>query len=169
MLHAARRLLLLVAHEIHGGVSRSEEPPSNVRHPLGQSRGEKQRLQLVVVLGSVENGLDVFNETHIEHLIRLVEDAESKLLEAQGLALQVVLHATGGADDDVTPGAECALLVAVGRTAIHADCVEFERGSDVHEIGVYLLGELASGSEEGNEGATALDAPATGRKGGSRG
>ena len=55
-------------------------------------------------------------EAHVEHAVGLVEDEHLHLLEAQGLAPQVVEDAARGAHDDVGAGAD-AFELAVHRVA----------------------------------------------------
>ena len=156
VLHGTGRLLLLVANQVDGGVPRGEEPAGDVGDPLGKGGGEEHGLEVGVVLGVVQDGLDVLHEAHVEHLVRLVEHPEPELLEAERLAVEVVLDAARGADDDVATLPESALLIAVRGTAVDADGDEAERLTDMLEVGVHLLGELAGGREEGHHRSAAL-------------
>ena len=99
--HASGRLLLRVAHEINGRVPWDEEATSDISHPVGQGCGEEKRLKPLVVLCGVKNYLDVLHEAHVEHLVRFVEDTEPKLFEAQRFALQMILHPSGSANDNI--------------------------------------------------------------------
>ena len=107
---------------------------------------EKHGLE-VGVLGVVQDGLDVLDESHVEHLVSLVEHPEPEFLEGERLAVEVVLDAARGADDDVAALPQRALLLAVGAPP-DADGREAERLTDVLEVGVYPLGKLAGGREE---------------------
>ena len=77
-----------------------------VREALGHAAGlavergrEEQRLALARALGhdAVDGGL----EAHVEHAVGLVEDEDADAVEGQVAALEEILQAAGGGDDDV--------------------------------------------------------------------
>lgn len=57
-----------------------------------------------------EDGLDVFEEAHVEHLVSLVEDDEADLVELERLAAHVVHQPARRANDDIHRLGECAQL-----------------------------------------------------------
>ena len=72
-----------------------------------ERRREEQRLAVVRGLGDdpVDGGL----EAHVEHPVGLVEDEHADLLEGDDAAVDQVLEAAGGGDEDV--GASRAALI----------------------------------------------------------
>eukprot|EP00982_Pelagococcus_subviridis_P012862 31198-Pelagococcus_subviridis.AAC.30 len=156
--HGCGRLLFLVPDEVHGDVVGLKEPSRDVRDPLRQRRAEQQRLKFLVILRVVQDHLYVLHEPHVQHLVRLVQNAEAELIEAQRLAFQMILHPPRGADDDVASRAQQPLLVPVRRAAVHAYRRELERVPDVLKVRVDLLRELARRREQRDDGGSALRA-----------
>src|SRR5205085_1283826 len=73
-------------------------------------RREEHRLS---ILGCVtEDRLDVVGETHIQHLVGLVQDHGLEACERKGPARDVIKGAARGRDYDVDPTLECSELPA---------------------------------------------------------
>jgi len=51
-----------------------------------------------------QDPLDVFEEAHVQHLVRFVEDDHANRIESKGAATQMIHDASGRADDDVHAG-----------------------------------------------------------------
>ena len=51
--------------------------------------------------GGFENRVDVFDETHVEHFIRFVENDLLKMIELKGLPAHVIHHTSRCSDDDL--------------------------------------------------------------------
>ncbi len=60
----------------------------------------------------IENGLEVILEAHVEHLVSLVEDEPTDLINLEDTALNEVDHATGGAYNDLRVRAQLLDLLA---------------------------------------------------------
>ncbi len=77
--------------------------------------------RLAGVRGGVEQGLDVFDEAHVEHLVGLVEDDDLELVQPQRAAVHQVDRAAGGGDDDVDALGQAAQLRADGGAAVDGE------------------------------------------------
>ena len=121
----------------------------------GHGGREEQRLPLD---GQVlEHALDVGEEAHVEHPVRLVEHEHLQAAELGIRLLEVIEQPPRGRDDDVDAIPECVLL----RT--HADAAEHRsaRQRRVHrkllQVLLDLRGQLAGGGQhEGARGAARL-------------
>ena len=72
-----------------------------------------------------ENTLNILLETHVEHLIRLIQDEVFELRKIQAAAFQMVNHATGRAHHNVGPTPQprqldAIRLATVNRENMHA-------------------------------------------------
>ena len=79
---------------------------------VGDARGQCRREERRLAFGGSldENGLEVLGETHIEHLVRLVEDDDPHTVEAQCLAPDVIQRAPRCGDNDVHTALQCPEL-----------------------------------------------------------
>ena len=82
-------------------------------------RGEQHAL--AGVRGGVEQGLDVLDEAHVEHLVGLVEHDDLELVEPQRAAVHQVDRPAGGGDDDVDALGQAAQLRADGGAAVDGE------------------------------------------------
>src|SRR4051794_2930526 len=73
-----------------------------------ERRGEEQRLAVVAALG--DDPVDGGPEAHVEHPVGLVEHEQLHVLERHVAALEEVLEAAGGRDEDVRAGRLALLL-----------------------------------------------------------
>ena len=72
-------------------------------------RRKERRLTLRRELG--EDGVEIFGEAHVEHLIGFVEDDGLHQRQVDALAADVIEHATRRGNDDVDAAAERAKLL----------------------------------------------------------
>ena len=77
---------------------------------------EERRLPLGRRLG--QDPLDVLDEAHVEHLVRLVEDEEADVVELERAPPHVVHDAAGRADHDLDAALQAAELPLVGLAAV---------------------------------------------------
>ena len=92
--------------------------------------------------------LDVGQEAQVEHLVGLVEDERSDVLEVELLLAREVEQSAGGADDDVDALLQGLDLRLVGTAAVDgedADVADLARGQQV--VGD-LLAQLAGGDDD---------------------
>ena len=102
-------------------------------------------------------------EADVEHAVGLVEDEQLDLLQVEGAAVEQVLEAAGGGDDDVG-------LSGLPRLRLDADPAE--DGGDLQGSGLRdraqlvddLLGELAGGREDEGRGAARVGLDALGHR-----
>ena len=95
------------------------------------------------VTRALQDQLDVVDKAHVEHLVCLVEHSKLQIVHHERFAFQVILHPARGTDDDVTSTSETHFLLAIRRTAVHAQRFEAVRVANPIEIRKHLLGELA--------------------------
>ena len=113
-----------------------------------ERRGEEHRLPGVRELP--HDAVDLWLEAHVEHAVGLVENEGSYAFERDCLALEEIVQATGGRNDDV--GASRALRLSMYRDspvdrrdldAARRECGDLDRD---------LRGELARGDEHERRG-----------------
>ena len=75
-----------------------EEALGQLRDGGGQGGREQVGLGTGGHLG--QDGLHIFKEAHVQHLVALIEDDHAHAAEIQGAALQVIHHPAWRADDD---------------------------------------------------------------------
>src|SRR5690606_41185243 len=68
---------------------------------LFRSEGRREQQSLSVVLGEAQDPLDRLEEAELTHQVSLVEDGDRDLGQVEESLLDKVLHAAGGAHDDV--------------------------------------------------------------------
>ena len=91
-----------------------------------------------------QDRLDVLLETHLQHLVGLVENQEPQPGQVKRLLLQVVDHPARRADDHVRPAAQGAQLNAVALTAIDRQHVQARNVVRVPAEGLgHLKGQFA--------------------------
>ena len=115
----------------------------------GPRHGRREHHRLPFRGSRREDLLDIVAETHVQHLISLVEDDGLNAAELQGLAVDVVDDATRSADDDIGPGAQSGelpfvALAAVDGQGFHAP---LEERQFVH-LFADLDGQFAGGAED---------------------
>ena len=86
-------------------------------------RGREQR-DLASARNLLEDPLDVIDETHLQHLVGLVEHERRDAAEVEGAALDVIHDPTGRADDDVRATLEAHQLRRVTLAAINGQDVK---------------------------------------------
>lgn len=146
------RLHLVRTHEVDGrGVFRSTlESSRDVAHPRRDGGGEEERLSFVrgsLSSRAAEDHLNIFDESHLEHFVRLVEAPEQDVVERERTSRDEVLDATWRSDDGVAPSPELRLLRRHWASSVHAYCFQSFRACDELEVGVHLFRELARGCE----------------------
>ena len=102
------------------------------RHRRGEQHG------LAGVRGGVEQGLDVLDEAHVEHLVGLVEHDDLEVVQPQRAAVHQVDRPARRGDDDVDALGQPAQLRADGGAAVdgehagaHASAVAGDRLGDL--------------------------------------
>ena len=97
----------------------------------------------------LEDGIHVFHESHVEHLVGFVKHDGLDRTEGDGAALDVVDEASGGRDDDVRLALEGAELDGDVLTAVDGDHVDVRHLGRVLRDGFgHLDGELARRRED---------------------
>ena len=115
--------------------------------------GEEERLALGRALG--DDAVDRRAEAHVEHAVGLVEDEDADAVEREGAALEEVLQAAGGRDDDVRLGRLARLLGDAGAAVDGAD-LERPGVGDRVDLVDDLGRELARRREDQRRGARAV-------------
>ncbi len=67
----------------------------------GRRHGRGEQRHLLVLGGVGEDALDVLGESHLQHLVGLVEHQVVEVREVEGAAFEVVDHPTGGTDHNL--------------------------------------------------------------------
>ena len=127
-----RELLVLDAHDlrvVHVAFRQLHDP-------LGHRGREEQHAPLA---GRVAHDLlDVLDETHVEHLVGLVQYEVAHPIQSERTAPDVVEHTARGADDDVRAARQAAELLAHGGPAVDGR----DRETAFAVVGEELLGRL---------------------------
>ena len=119
-----------------------------------EGRGEERRLPRRRRLG--HDGVDVFGEAHVEHLVGFVEHEHFDGAELERAPAQVIEHAPRGADHDLRAAAQRADLVVHRRAAVDGHDVQ------VRSLRVLVQGlgdlhrQLARGHEHEGAGLAAI-------------
>ena len=80
--------------------------------------GGREQRDLLVLWSVGENALDIFGETHLQHLVGFVEDEVVQMREIQGATFEVIDDAARCADHDVRSAPQAGQLHGVGLAAI---------------------------------------------------
>ncbi len=113
-----------------------EVPLGDAPDPRREGGGEQRGL--VPLRELAEDGLDVVGETHVEHLVGLVEDDVADLRQRQAAAAQVVQGPPRGGHDHVHPAVEGLELVVDGLAAVDREHGDAEGLA----VAVHRLGDL---------------------------
>ena len=89
---------------------------------------------LVGASAVLQNLLYVVGESHVEHLVGLVEDGDVDLGEVQVSTVEVVDAATGGRNHDVDTGGEGTGLRVVAYSSVEESDVEVEGLSNLGKL-----------------------------------
>ncbi len=114
--------------------------PRELRYLLGHGGGEDAHLLLP--LDAAEDVVDVVDEAHVEHGVRLVQDHETDRAEVEPPALDVVDHPARGADDDVGSPPQLLSLRAYRLAAVDRDHPDAGVGADLPHLLRYLDRQL---------------------------
>ena len=116
---------------------------------LAHGSGEEEGL---VGLGQcAEDGVDAVGESHVEHLVGLVEYYVGNVVEVCLAALHEVNEPAGGGDDNLCAVSEGAYLVGDAGAAIHGHDIDaLQVLGEVAEVVGNLQAELAGGGEDDN-------------------
>ena len=120
---------------------------------------EEHRLALLV--GQVEQAPHLGEEAHVGHAVGLVDDDDVDVVEAERAALEEVLEAAGGGDDDLDALAERLHLALHAGAAVDGEHLGLGAPAQGHELLLHLRGELTGGHEHealGPAGRGLLDA-----------
>ena len=121
---------------------------------LGHRRGEEHRLPRLGCLG--EDGLDVLDEAHLEHLVGLIENDRLDLAELERSAIAQVERASRSGDDHVDAAAQGLDLLTCRSAAVDRDQAH-AHGLAVAAEGLGdLQGELTGGHEHQSAGLLAV-------------
>ncbi len=111
-------------------------PAGNRQNPRRHRRREERRLARVG--RGLENRVEILGETHVEHLVGLVEHQDLQGVELQRLAAHVIERAARRGDDDLRAALERGDLLVHRRAA-----VERQHGQpDAFRVLVDRLGDL---------------------------
>ena len=111
--HLAGRALL----GLDGDALRLVQVAFGDRRDAGRHGGGKER-RLAGVWRGGENRFEVLGESHVEHLVGLVEDQHLERGEIERLATQVIQRAARGGDDDLDASPKRADLLVHRRPAV---------------------------------------------------
>ena len=120
--------------------------------------GRREQGHLFVFRGVGQDALDVFGETHGEHLVGLVEHQVVHPRQVQRPAFEVVDDPAGGADHHLRTASQPGQLHAVGRPAVDRQHVDLRqmRAVAAERLG-HLQGQLPGGREHQRLRRGALD------------
>ena len=117
------------------------DPTDGRRH-----RGREQR-DLTRAGHRLEDGLDVVDEAHAEHLVGFVEHDHAHGGQVEAAPVEVVEDAARGADHDGDAATECVELGSVGGAAVERDHGDVHVHGEAAECLGHLQGELAGGGK----------------------
>ena len=101
-----------------------------------ERRGEQRRL--AHFRSRREDRVEVLGESHVEHLVGLVEDERAEAAESERAAVHVVERAPGRRDDDVHPALQRLQLRLHRRAPVNGE----DADADLAAVPVDGLGEL---------------------------
>ncbi|MEZ5225143.1 MAG: hypothetical protein R2710_00305 [Acidimicrobiales bacterium] len=104
--------------------------------------GGREHDRLAVGRCLFENGLDVFGEPHVEHLVGLVENDGADLIEFERVALDVIERTAGGGNHDVHATIEGAELPTDGLAAVDRHHLDPEIAPVAGKRLAHLYGQL---------------------------
>ena len=137
----------LVARADHDFLVIFEVTLGNALYLLAHSGGEEQRVALGGHAG--KNGVDAFRETHVEHLVGLVEHHVFNGVELGHAALHEVDEAAGRCHDDLHAALEGADLRVERRAAVDSQHVQsLDVARIVFEVLADLEAQFAGGTED---------------------
>ena len=114
-------------------------------HPLRHRGAEEQRLTLRRALP--EDPFDIGRESHVEHAVGLIEDADADVCEGEGAPLDVVAEPAGGRDDDVRSLAQLLHLTSDRVAAVDRDAAQLMALAEPGQLVVHLDCQLSGGTE----------------------
>jgi len=120
-------------------------PGCDVHDPLGH-RG-REEAHLPARRDGVQDELDVFDESHVEHGVGLVEHYELCLSQVEGAALDVVDHPSGRPHDDVHACPEMVELDVDGLASVDGQHVDSRVRAQARDLIPDLDRELPCGGE----------------------
>ena len=99
----------------------------------------------------LQHPLDVLDESHAQHLVRLVEDEGLETLEIERTSLHVVHDASGSAHHDVDAALQVAKLsMVLGSSIDRKDAETFHALTETFDGLSHLNGEFSGGGETEN-------------------
>ena len=131
--HLARRLLLARNRDARGIL---QMPPGNRQNARGHRRREERGLPRR--RRRLENRVEIFGESHVEHLVRFVEHEHVKPVELQRAAPDVIERAARRRDDHLRAALELADLPVHRCAAVDRQ----HRQPDTLRVLVHRLGHL---------------------------
>ena len=136
-----RELVLL--HEDSHGVA--HEVLSDVVHVAGHGGGKQAHLNLL--RHKLEYIINLILEAAREHLVGLVEDEHLDVAGAKGAAVDHVVHAAGGADNDVNALLQLADVVSHIGSSDAGVALGLHEVTELDDNFLDLLGQLAGRSK----------------------
>ena len=129
---------------LNGILHKTAHQPVDLRRHGG---GEKQGL--LRFRHGLRDAFDIFQESHVQHLVRFIQNQHAEMVQAQGSGLHQVHHAARGTYHELHAAAQRIQLGAEGGTAING-----HRGNAVHEQGqlVHLPANLHGQFPRGTQG-----------------
>jgi hypothetical protein len=135
--------LLRDAHVERVAGESGDQVPDGAGHGSGEEDG------LAIGGRGLEDELNVFPETHIEHDVRLVQHDQAHAIEPERAAAHVIHETAWGANDDLRPLPQALKLTVIGLATVDRQRADasFERGKFMHFL-TDLHGELARGTQD---------------------
>lgn len=121
------RLVLKILCKINSLPVRSQIGIGKVLNPWRSGGREQKELRHLgaLLLNCSEDLVDVLLEAHVQHLVRLVEDNSLDLCESQVATVDMVEHATSGANENVDTASQLIHLLGDRGTTINRNDIEF--------------------------------------------
>ena len=121
------------------------------------AHGGREEERLVFLRQSLENGVDAIRETHVEHLVSLVEHYVAHLVQMHLATLHQVYQSAWCSNDYLCSMPERAYLVANARATIYGNNVDaFEVFGEIAQVVGYLQAQLAGRGEHYRLSGTVL-------------
>lgn len=120
-------LVLKILSKINRLPVRLQILSSEVLDPWGSGRREQEELRhsSALSLNVAENLVNILLEAHVQHLVSLVKDQRLDLCELQVATVDVIKHATSGANKNVDTASQLIHLLRDRGTTINRDDVVF--------------------------------------------
>ena len=123
------------------------QPPDGGRHGGGEES------QLPPFGGSLQDGLDIFDEAHAEHLVGLVQHQGADAAQIEDAALEEVEETSGGADYHIHAAPQGGDLPSIRGAAVNSGHAHIDAGAVFPHGPRHLNGEFPRGGKNQRLGA----------------